>query len=544
MIRTLLLVGALAVIVGAPFALKPKENLILKADRTLVIITPHNEAIRSEFAIAFRRYYLAKHGQTVRLDWRVIGGTSEIARYLSSEYETAFANYWTNQLHRRWDQTVRDSYANPKIVPGPDPANDTPAEAARRAFLESNVGIGMDLFFGGGSYDFQQQAMAGRLVDSGVLQRHPEWFGEKAIPKQLGGEPLWDSKGLWVGTVLAGYGILSNLDLLARLGVKEPPSQWSELGDPVYRHQLALADPTKSGAAAKAYEMVVQQQMQQRLDTLEASEPGAGAAEADARELRARDEGWIDAMRLFIRLGGNTRYFSDGSQKPPIDVGDGDAAVAMGIDFYGRQMAGATEEAAGRGRVVFISPVGGTSFGTDPIGLLRGAPEAELSKDFIDFVLSLEGQKLWNFRPGTPGGPEKFSLRRLPIRPELYGSDNLGFVADPGVNPFEEGRQFSYRAAWTERLFRSLSFIVRVMCQDPHDELKEAWAEIARANFPPEAMDVLLDVSAVDYAAADGRIRQALGASNKIEEVRLAKDLSSHFRDQYRRAAALARGAK
>ena len=28
---------------------------------------------------------------------------AEIARYLASEYETAFANYWTNQLGRKWD---------------------------------------------------------------------------------------------------------------------------------------------------------------------------------------------------------------------------------------------------------------------------------------------------------------------------------------------------------------------------------------------------------------------------------------------------------
>src|SRR5450631_4304843 len=125
MIRTLLLVGVLAVIVGAPFVLKPKENLIAAADRTLVVITPHNEAIRSEFARGFRHYYKEKHGQTVRVDWRVIGGTSEIARYLASEFEAPFTNYWVNTLHRPWDATVQRSYADPKIKPGQDSSSDT-----------------------------------------------------------------------------------------------------------------------------------------------------------------------------------------------------------------------------------------------------------------------------------------------------------------------------------------------------------------------------------------------------------------------------------
>ena len=112
------------------------------------------------------------------------------------------------------------------------------------------------------------------------------------------------------------------------------------------------------------------------------------------------------------------------------------------------------------------------------------------------------------------------------------------------MKPFEDAKQFSYRVEWTGNLFRTLGFIIRLMCQDPHEELKEAWAEVIRAKYPPQAMAVLFDVSAVNYAAADGTIREALNASNKIEEVRLAKKLSNQFRDQYRLAAELAREGK
>jgi len=47
----------------------------------------------------------------------------------------------------------------------------------------------------------------------------------------------------------------------------------------------------------------------------------------------------------------------------------------------------------------------------DPIALLRGAPHGELARAFIEYVLSPDGQKLWNAKPGTSGGTERFALR-------------------------------------------------------------------------------------------------------------------------------------
>ena len=59
----------------------------------------------------------------------------------------------------------------------------------------------------------------------------------------------------------------------------------------------------------------------------------------------------------------------------------------------------------------------------------------------------------------------------------------------------------------------------------------------------PEATAAFEDVSAVDYAAASGRMREAL-AGDKIKEVQLAKELADHFRQQYQRAAELARAGR
>ena len=54
-----------------------------------VIITPHNEAIRYEFALGFSRWHQQQYGRPVKVDWRAIGGASEISRYLTAEFISA-----------------------------------------------------------------------------------------------------------------------------------------------------------------------------------------------------------------------------------------------------------------------------------------------------------------------------------------------------------------------------------------------------------------------------------------------------------------------
>jgi len=80
-----------------------------------------------------------------------------------------------------------------------------------------------------------------------------------------------------------------------------------------------------------------------------------------------------------------------------------------------------------------------------------------------------------------------------------------------------------------------------VMCQDTHLELVEAWREIIKAGLPPAALAVMSDMTSVSYAEMRGRIKQALSAKDKVEAVRLASELAGIFREQYLKAAALAR---
>jgi hypothetical protein len=74
--------------------------------------------------------------------------------------------------------------------------------------------------------------------------------------------------------------------------------------------------------------------------------------------------------------------------------------------------------------------------------------------------------------------------------------------------------------------------------------MTSAWKEIIAAGRPPEAMAMFTDLSAVSYAESMGRIKEALRAKDKVEELRLANELGEKFRAQYRRAAELARAGR
>ncbi len=535
-----LIILALGLTLGLPFYLRPRHVSVPRVAETLVVITPHNEALRSEYSRGFHDWYFARTGQSIAIDWRVIGGTTEITRFIESEYLASFQRYWTAQLGRPWSMTVQGAFANPVWQPtGVAGATEALELTARRAFLDSSVSCGIDVFFGGGPYDYIRQAAAGRLINSGVMQQHPEWFTDEVIPATFTGEPYRDPAGLWVGTVLSSYGMIYNRDAYARLGITAEPRAWEDLQNPKLQGEVALCDPTKSSSIAKAFENIIQQQIQLRWEQL-AINPSRDRA---SWESQAIAEGWVNGLRLVQRIGANARYFTDTSQKPPIDVIQGNSAVGLCIDFYGRgsDLATARRVNGAGERVGYFSPPDGTVLSPDPIAVLRGAPHFSAAQAFMEYALSLDGQKLWNFKVGKPGGPERYELRRLPIRRDFYRAEFAAARTDPDVNPYATTNPLIYHPAWTGGIVAEMALVIRVMCQDTHPELVEAWREIIKAGLPPAALAVMSDMTSVSYAEMQGRIKQALSAKDKVEAVRLARELAGIFREQYLKAAALAR---
>ena len=537
---------ALLLILSGPFLLEPKDHAALAHyDRRLVILSPHHESIRQEFGDAFASDWFQRTGEEVYLDWRIPGGSSEIFLFLKSEFLGAFQEAFELQQGRPMTPEMLKGFQDPKTPEQPSEGYSKDVVDARRDFLASNVGIGVDLLFGGGTPDFQQLADAGYLVSSppgglsgipAIEARHPEWFRSEVIPEALSGEVFRDPRQRWIGAVLATFGILHNKDLLKRLQVAEPPQNWEALGDPKLLGQLALADPSKSGSAAKAFELIIQEQIQK---TLAAAKGPLGPEE----EALLINEGWLKGLQLIQRMGANARYFTDSAAKISLEVGRGDAAAGMAIDSYGRATQDAVAKEDGSSRVGFVSPLGGTSVSVDPIALIRGSKDPELATAFMEFVLSMKGQKLWAFKVGAPEGPHHHALRRMPIRRDFYQVGFTAFMSDPLEEPYEKAGHFIYHPEWTRSLFGAIRFVIRVLCVDTHEEQQAAWRIMIAHGMPKEALQVFHDLEGVDLQSIHQKILPILNGRDKLAEVRLGRELAETFRARYRRAALIAQGA-
>jgi iron(III) transport system substrate-binding protein len=418
--------GLLTILVGVPVLarLSTKREAGSPGARdvpTLVIVTPHVEQIRHEFGRAFSIWHQREHGTPARVDWRSPGGTSEIRKQLESQMQAAvaagaFALRDATEL-KAPSRSDKDKF--PEVII--DPARtDLP-----------------DLFMGGGS--FEHNAIKGGFVVESAqgstdgkprklrvrVSRAPATlYSEQELSavfgeNRIGIERLYDPDQHWFGTALSGFGIVYNRDLLRDKGLPEPTS-FAELGNPRLVGKVALSDPRQSGSVATLYDSILNK------------------------------EGWDKGWRTLREMSANARYFTASSTQPPLDVSQGECAVGVAIDFYGRGQAQSVlreGEDPASGRVGYVDPPGATYIDADPISMVNGARNEALARRFIDFCLTQEAQALWQFAPraNVPAkdssgraitlGPEQYRLRRMPVRRDMY-AQHLSQFTDR-TNPFE-----------------------------------------------------------------------------------------------------------
>ncbi|MDE0088924.1 MAG: extracellular solute-binding protein [Candidatus Poribacteria bacterium] len=377
--------GILLCLMALPIAVPAQDKLI--------IISPHPESIESEFGNNFEKWYQAQTGRTVKTDWRDVGGTSSNYRFIESEF---------------------------KRVP---------------------EGIGIDIFFGGGTDSYLRLAeldllASYKLPDTQLAQ----------IPQSYHGIPVYDANHRWYGAALSSFGIMYNDQLREMLKLPKA-TKWEDLGDIALINNIGAADPRESGSAHMMYEIILQ------------------------------THGWEKGFALLTKLGGNVKKFSAGANVIPRDVGAGQVIYGLAIDFYAYSQIAAL----GPEKIKYVLPTDGTVVNPDSIAILKGAPNMEIAKKFIEFVLSEQAQKLWMLRDTDDEGPKwKGGLNRASVLPALY--DELG---DRCVvtNPFDlKSSPFPYDADKGSARWDIVNDLFGILIIDSHKDLVDAWKAIRKCK--------------------------------------------------------------
>jgi iron(III) transport system substrate-binding protein len=348
-----------------------------------------------------------------------------------------------------------------------------------------------DLVFGGGSYEHTLLKRGVTVRIDGKTRTEPitqpvdfddvwlyETYGENVVGDGL----LYDPDKHWFGTALSGFGIVYNRHALEQLGLPEP-TYWEELCHPKLRGWVALVNPAQSGSITTAFDTILQRR------------------------------GWERGWQIKRRAGANARYFSASALKAPTDVSQGNAAMGVCIDFFGRYQSQAIIDAGGGDRIGYIDPPGATTIDADPISMLRGAPNPQLARRFIEFTLTEQGQALWQFPARESAaraeahelGPERFELRRLPVLRSMYDT-HMDRMVDQ-VNAFEIAGPLDDRNPH----FRSfIAVLFAAMAMDTHHDLQRAWRAIVTHPAYPKDHAPDRIVTASDEDITDPTLRRML----------------------------------
>jgi iron(III) transport system substrate-binding protein len=170
----------------------------------VIVISPHNEAIRYEFARRFAQWHVERHHEPATVEWRDIGGSTDAFRFIQSE------------------------------------------------FARKPEGIGIDCFFGGGLEPYL------RLADLRLAQPYqPPAEILNGIPQSFNGVEVYDQHYAWFGAALSSFGILQSLRVQGILGLPRV-KRWEQLALPEVRGWVGAGDPRNSGTMSTMFETFLQ----------------------------------------------------------------------------------------------------------------------------------------------------------------------------------------------------------------------------------------------------------------------------------------------
>lgn len=176
----------------------------------------------------------------------------------------------------------------------------------------------------------------------------------------------------------------------------EYPKTWDDLLKPEFKDQISMAHPSTSGTSYTVLSTLVQ--------------------------LKGEDE----AFAYLEQLNENVRQYTKAGAAPPMEVGLGEAAIA--ITFSHDALKPAVEGYP----VVVVFPEDGTGFEVGAAALIKNGPADEMAnaKLFIDWLMSARGQECYI----------ESKSNRLPV--------NTNAAITEGLIPLSELNVIDYDAVW------------------------------------------------------------------------------------------------
>lgn len=316
------------------------------------------------------------------------------------------------------------------------------------------------------------------LKEDGLLEKYTIKAG--GIPDVVGSYPINDPDGYYKGFAASGYGIMWNTRYLK--AKKLPvPMEWEDLAKPVYHGHTGMSAPSRSGTTHLTVETIIQ------------------------------GEGWEKGWKLIKEIAGNFHTVTERSFGVPDGVNSGQFGAGIVIDFFGL-----SSKASGF-PVDFAYPTVTTLVPAN-IAIVKNAPNGSAAADFIEFLVSDEGQEML-LNP---------KIRRLPVRPETYAKAPADFP-----NPFTDksiGAQVRFDVVKSKDRYNLVNSMFDVMITYRLENLRDATKAVQKAEKAMAGKSNAEAKQLIDQA-------KALIAALPIDETTsLDKDFAGIFKKKRKKA--------
>ena len=354
--------------------------------------------------------------------------------------------------------------------------NSKPTPAGVTYLRETKAKPEADIFWVSAPDAFQT------LAADGLLEKYaPPKEIMSRIPAKIGNFPIHDPDGKYFGFAISGYGLMWNKNYL-KAHKLPAPKEWTDLTNPRYFNHLIISAPSRSGTTHLTIETILQAY------------------------------GWDRGWALLLNAGGNMGSITDRSFGVPEAVISGQYGIGVVIDFFG------LSAIAGGQPVEFVYP-SLTSVVPASVGIVKGGPNPQEAKTFVNYLLSEAGQMVL-FSP---------EIARLPVIPDLYAKAPKDYP-----NPFKKslgGVSFNDELSSARRdVVNSLYDHVITF---RHSELREAWKNIYNAeaalakgksanavqgkNLAAEARKLASQVPINDKKASDKEVTGAFKSKSGVK---------------------------